>query len=157
MKIFTWKNEECIVSFVYLLIKENFVHEIVPLWLKNREKNRNQHLHTGGFMCGRGLYEGGAYTWINTSIKEKGGLICGGSYSRRSTVSKNLSLTYPLHIGTAVEKQCLFLLAKKFLHWLFEWIELLKLCSLSETQLIKNGWKKNLRIRTYLELQGYVK
>ena len=59
-----------------------FVPEIVPLWLKNR----NQRVHTGG------LIRGEAYTWSNTSVKEKvaylWGPIRGRAYRRRSTVNK---------------------------------------------------------------------
>ena len=38
--------------------------EIVPRWLESR----NQHVHTGGLKRMR------AYTWSNTSVKEKVGL-----------------------------------------------------------------------------------
>ena len=38
-------------------------------------KNQNQGIHTGWLMGGRAYkYEGGAYTWIKTSVKEKEGL-----------------------------------------------------------------------------------
>ena len=60
--------------------KRKFVPDIAPLWLKNREKNRNQRVNRGGLMCG-GAYMRGAYTWSNTGVKEKGGLICGGLYA----------------------------------------------------------------------------
>ena len=58
--------------------------KIVPLWLKNR----NQRVDTGG-----GVYTRGAYTWTNTSVKEKvhlsaEGPIHGGG-GRRNTVSES--------------------------------------------------------------------
>ena len=48
--------------------QKKFVPEIVPL----RLKTRNQRVHTGGLM------RRGAYTWSNTSVKEKMGLSAGG-------------------------------------------------------------------------------
>ena len=48
---------------------KNFVPEIVPLRLKNREKNQNQRIHTGGLMYGGPIREGlgeGAYRRRNT-------------------------------------------------------------------------------------------
>ena len=83
MKILTWKNEDYIVSFVYLLIKENLY---LNSYLSGSKigKNRNQRVHTGALMCG-GAYMRGAYMCSNTSVKEKVGLSA-GAYKQRNTV-----------------------------------------------------------------------
>ena len=55
---------------------KKIVPKIVPLWLKNR----NQRVYTGGLMRGS-LIRGRAYTWSNTSAKEKVGLLQEGLYA----------------------------------------------------------------------------
>ena len=54
---------------VRLFTNKNFVPEIVPLLLKNR----NQHIKTCGLM------RQGAYMWGNSSAKEKVGVSSGGA------------------------------------------------------------------------------
>ena len=82
MKIFAWTNE----LFVYFSHQGKFELEIVPLCLKTR-KNRNQHVHTGGLICGEAYMKRGLKCWVTQLLRKRwaylqgGGAICGGLYS----------------------------------------------------------------------------
>ena len=97
------KKMYCIIHLFPHLKK--FISEIVPLWLKNR----NQRVDTGGGLCAEG---GGAYTWSNTSVKEKVGLsaegpIRGGLIEEKYGIIRNCSVFLEgmglevLHTGTS--------------------------------------------------------